>query len=63
MSGVYVEEDLKVNCISAAIGLLIQHKIITQQELDKLTKTNYQVFYDFLMEKLVECEFSRDRVI
>lgn len=63
MSSVYVEEDLKVSCISAAIGLLIQHKIITQQELDKLTKTNYQVFYDFLMEKLVECEFSRDRVI
>ncbi len=41
------EEDLKVNCISAAIGLLIQHNIITHQELDKLTKTNYHVFLSF----------------
>ncbi|AEN88493.1 MULTISPECIES: hypothetical protein [Priestia] len=57
------EEDLKVNCISAAIGLLIQHNIITHQELDKLTKTNYHVFYHFLMDKLIEEEFSKDRVV
>ncbi|MDN3365387.1 hypothetical protein QU577_26860 [Priestia megaterium] len=63
MSAEYIDDCLKVNCISAAIGLLIQQGIITQQELDKLTKTNYQVFYDFLMEKLVEYEFSKDRVI
>jgi len=63
MSAEYIDDCLKVSCISAAIGLLIQHKIITQQELDKLTKTNYQVFYDFLMEKLVECELNKERVV